>query len=201
MNRVLEHTKLIHHVARKWIASFEKAGSVVSYDDLVQEGFIACINAHRMFDETRGLAFSTYFVTCANHHYAGMLKRVGRPVSSLDEAIVDDLPLIDLIEDAGENPEAEVMTAASVQADINSLPALAKSMLGVLIDPPEFVRSEFLAMDSKRKVAKQLGIDERYPSELNLSFVATLFASAGIGARDINMAKDSIRELEATYEV
>lgn len=202
MESLLAHTKLVHHVARNWIASFERAGLGVEYEDLVQEGFVVCINAEKKFDKAQGWAFSTYFVTCANHHYSAMHKRMrGSSAISLDALTEDNLSLLDTLEDPSENPELELVANLELRNAIDDLPALAKAMLSLLIDPPSFVKEQFEAIEAKRQLARQQGVDERHPPEINLAFISSLFAAAGIRAKDLAIAREQIRELEAAHAV
>lgn len=202
MDSLLAHTKLIHHVARKWQISFERAGLGVEYDDLVQEGFVACINAKKKFDEAQGWAFSTYFVTCANNHFTALYKRMSKHKwVSLDALIDEDLTLLDTLEDTSKNPELELEAHSALRGAIDDLPALAKAMLDLLLDPPEFLREQFQAVEAKRQLARQQGVDERHPPEINLALISTLFAAVGIKAKDLAAARDQIRDLELTNAV
>lgn len=202
MDSLLKYTKLVHHVARKWLTSFERAGLGVDHEDLVQEGFIACINAQSKFDEAQGWAFSTYFVTCANNHFAALLKRASKSRTiSLDALIAEDLSLLDTLEDSSKNPELELVADHAIRGAIDELPALAKAMLDLLIDPPAFLKEQFAAVEAKRQRARECGVDERHPPDINLAFISSLFAASGIRAKDLAIARDQIRELESAHAV
>lgn len=202
MDSLLVHTKLVHHVARKWLSSFERAGLGVEYEDLVQEGFVACINAKQKFDEAQGWAFSTYFVTCANNHMTALYKRLSKHKAvSLDAPIDEDLTLLDQLEDTSKNPELELAADCAIRTAIDELPALAKAMLDLLIDPPAFLKEQFEAVEAKRQQARKEGVDERHPPEINLAFISSLFAAVGIKAKDLAIAREQIRELELTHAV
>lgn len=202
MDKLLAHAGLVHHIARKWWASFEKAGMGVEYDDLVQEGYMAGLNAVQKFDEGQGWAFSTYFVTCANHHYAALYRRMRKNLAvSLDEPVEEDLSRMDMLEDTASNPELVLEAECTIHHAINELPALAFEMLKLYADPPEFVQAQFEAVQAKREQVRQHGVDERHPPEINLAFISSLFAAAGVRAKDLAVARQQIRDLELAHAV
>jgi len=52
-----QHLGLVHHTARKFLAWCKGA---LEYEDLIQAGSIGLLKAADKFDESRGIAFSTY---------------------------------------------------------------------------------------------------------------------------------------------
>lgn len=196
----LEYQPLIHFAARKWIKSFDKASVGIEYSDLVQEAFIVFIQAAKKYDETKGWAFSTYFVTAASHHFHNMLSRLVLERAQSVE-VGYDLSLLDLIEDPSENPELELEGSQRIEAAIESPSPVAKMIAVSLINPSPELKSEFQALDSKRKIASSLRIDERYPPELNINFMVSLLSAAGISSKELSQAKEEIRQLELANAV
>lgn len=194
----LDQKALISHVAKKWNPRFKQFG--FDLDDLVQEGFIVCMTVSKTFDPSKGYAFSTYFVTSLNRHFLNLLLGLQRlPMQSVE--IGDDLSLLDMIEDEAENPEKEVLAEAEIKSAIKSLSPLARLMAELLIDPPPYLREQFDALEAKRKMAQQIGVDERYPSEINSTFLASLLGAAGICNNELSKAKDELRRLETAHAV
>lgn len=197
---LLEHTKLAHHVAHNWVDSFRRAGMCMDFDDLVQEAFVVCINAERRFDASRGLAFSTYYVTSANHHFAALIKR-SKAVKTCSVNVGEDFDLLEGLEDEGANPELECSTSQCVERAIEGLSPLSKLLAQMLIDPPKFVKEQFAAVEAKRKEAQRLGIDERYPAEINIAFLSSLLEVVGLSGSALARAKDEVKKLELNYAV
>lgn len=196
----LNHQALVHYVARKWLKSFEKAAVSIDYNDLVQEAFMVFIYASKKFDPTKGWAFSTYFNVASNHHFHNMLTRLMEQ-RTLSVEVNDDFSILDLIEDEGENPELEFEAWERVETAIKELSPVAKMMAELLLSPPKEVKEQFAAVEAKRKVASSMGIDERYPPELNLNFVASIMAVTGVAASDLSKAKEEVKRLELDYAV
>lgn len=196
----LNHQALVHYVARKWLKSFEKAGVSIDYNDLVQEGFMVFIYASKKFDPTKGWAFSTYFTVASNHHFHNML---GRLIDERTQSVElgDDLSILDLVEDESENPELEFQAGKRVEEAMNALSPVAKLMAELLLNPPKEIKDQFAAIEAKRKMASSLGIDERYPPELNLNFVASLMAAIGVGSSELSKAKEEVKRLELDHAV
>lgn len=71
----------------------------------------------------------------------------------------------------------------------------------VASNPPKEVKEQFAAVEAKRKVASSMGIDKRYPLELNLNFVASIMAVTGVAASDLSKAKEEVKRLELDYAV
>lgn len=196
----LNHQALVHYVARKWAKSFEKAGVSMDYNDLVQEGFMVFIYASKKFDPTKDWAFSTYFNVAANHHFHNMLGRmIDERTQSLE--IDDDLSVLDFVEDESQNPELEFQAGKRVEEAMNALSPVAKLMAELLLNPPKEIKDQFAAVEAKRKMASSLGIDERYPPELNLNFVASLMAAIGVSSSELSRAKEEVKRLELDHAV
>lgn len=194
----LDQKALISHVAKKWNHRLKQFG--FDMNDLVQEGFIVCMTVSKTFDPSKGYAFSTYFVTSLNRHFLNLMLGLQRlPVQSVE--IDDNLSLLDMIEDESENPEEEVLAESAIKLAIKSLSPLARLMAELLIDPPTYLREQFDALEAKRKMAQQIGVDERYPSEINSTFLASLLGAAGICNNELPKAKDELRRLETAHAV
>lgn len=194
----LEQKALIGHVVKKWRPRLEQFG--FDLDDLVQEGFIVCMTVSKTFNPERGYAFSTYFVTSLNRHFLNLLLGLQKlPMQSVE--LGNDLNLLDMIEDETENPEKEVLAEAEIREAIKSLSPLARMMVELLIDPPAYLREQFEALEAKRKMAQQIGVDERYPSEINSTFLASLLGAAGICNNELSKAKDELKRLESAHAV
>lgn len=193
----LDQQALINHVARKWKRRFECFG--YDFDDLFQEGFLVCLNVMKKYDPSKGYAFSTYFVTSLNNHFLNMLVSLKKvPLESVEHG---DFSLLDMVKDEAENPEEEVLVEAEVRTAIAGMSPLARMMTELLIDPPCFIKEQFAALEAKRKMAQQAGVDERYPSELNSTFLASLLSAAGVCSNELSRAKDEIKQLECAHAV
>ncbi|SUE95844.1 RNA polymerase factor sigma-32 [Ectopseudomonas mendocina] len=194
----LDQKALIGHVVKKWGHRFKQFG--FDLDDLVQEGFIVCMTVSKTFDPSKGYAFSTYFVTSLNRHFLNLLLGLQKlPMQSVE--ISNDLCLLDAIEDESENPEKEVLAEAEIKSALESLSPLARLMAELMIDPPTYLREQFDALEAKRKMAQRVGVDERYPSEINSTFLASLLSAVGICTNELSKAKDELRRLESAHAV
>ena len=69
---------LIHVVARKGYGRLQGIGANIGYDDLVQELSEVFIKAYDLFDEGRGLQFSTYFMFSARNEINKIAERFER---------------------------------------------------------------------------------------------------------------------------
>lgn len=67
---VLEHQKWIEFVVKKYVKK-----SSTHYEDLLQEGMIALLEASKSFDETRGVKFLTYATPAIHQHIQRFLRR------------------------------------------------------------------------------------------------------------------------------
>lgn len=192
------HTKLVHYVASTWWKTFRQLNVGLELDDLVQEAWIACLNAEAGFDASKGWAFSTYFVNAAKHHFWNLLQKAGREKAVNLELIEDDhLP----IEDRGRDPADIVIAAERLNETLSQLSPVARLIMNLLIAPSDEIKAEFQALDFKREVARDAGIDERHPIELNITFICSLLAAAGVAQMTLASAKREIRELETQHDL
>jgi hypothetical protein len=67
---------LVHEVARRCQSRLIAIGAPYEYNDLVQELSEVFIHAYDLFDESKGLTFSTYFMTSAMNRINGMAENV-----------------------------------------------------------------------------------------------------------------------------
>lgn len=118
---VLEHEKWVERVVKKYVKK-----SHPHYEDILQEGMIALLEAARTFDETRGVKFLTYATP-------GIYQRVGRYLRRATAAV--HVPDIRLAEDRATRgvPEPSHFDEASMalgncaeDADCGSLRSLLR---------------------------------------------------------------------------
>jgi RNA polymerase sigma factor (sigma-70 family) len=188
--------RLIHFACRKWVKAFELSGSSFDYEDLVQEATIVYLNAAEKFDPSKNLAFSTYLTVSITHRLSGLFSKNSRFDHYSLSAHEEFTSLEESLKDVASNPELELEAAQSVEGLINGLSPLAKAIEKLSILPPEFLKAEFEALNAKRKIASDWGIDERYPTEINLNFVSHLLSLLGVSSSDIARAKTEIRNME-----
>lgn len=192
--------KLVHYVAQTWWKSFNGVDVALDYDDLVQEAYMVCMNALEGYDEARGFAFSTYFVSAARRHFFRMLSKI-RKSGPISVEITDQNALFEMTQCHTECPESAVSVSQELGRSIERLSPLARAMLELVMTPPDELQDEFKALEHKRDEARRLGIDERHPQELNINFVGALMAQLGFSKHAVSEAKKEIREWESSYEV
>lgn len=93
---LVKYERMVHKAVHS-----AKANTVCSYEDMVQEGFMAIVEAFDKFDERKGVAFSTYVHTYINgrildyqkkhlsflsggHYLQAMLKKAGPDATEAD---------------------------------------------------------------------------------------------------------------------
>jgi len=193
-----EHHKLVNYVASNWWKTIRSMRMGMDFDDVRQEAFLVCLNAEKSFDPSKGWAFSTYFVTAARHHFSHLItKKIHGEIVTED---VDQQLLVNMIDD-GECPETAVSIDQELSASADSLSPIAALIMALLTSPPDLLVRNFEALNSKRELARNAGIDERYPAEMNLTFVCSMLSLMGVSASMINKAKEELKELESRYAV
>lgn len=93
---IAKYERLVHKAVHA-----AKANTVCSYEDMVQEGFLAIVEAFDRFDEKKGVTFSTYVYTYVHgrildyqkkhlsvlsggHYLQGVLRKIGPDVKDDD---------------------------------------------------------------------------------------------------------------------
>lgn len=110
-----DNLKLVYHVIFK---TFPIPPGVLDFDDMVQEGCIALVNAARTYDGST--KFSTYAVKCIRNHFIKLYAYYSRQKRYAEQA---PLSLDDVLEYAGKDAfkEAEnAMLLQSVQTYVDS---------------------------------------------------------------------------------
>lgn len=190
------HAKLVHYVASTWWSTFQRLNVGLELDDLVQEAWVACLNAEAGFDASKGWAFSTYYVNSAKNHFWNLLQKLGRDKAVNLEMIEEDRLL--LIED--QRDPADIVSAVErLNASLAHLSPLARLIVDLLIAPSEQLRAEFNALEVKREMARACGIDERHPVELNVAFICSILAAAGVSQTMLANARREIKDLETQH--
>lgn len=194
------HHKLVHYVAMTWWRKIQSMNIGLELDDVIQEAYLACLNAEAGFDKSRGWAFSTYFVSTAKHHFWNLLQKAIRE-KPVNVEIVDENALFSTIEDNSSNP-ADMMSAAQCLVEaIISLSPLARLMIDLLIAPPASLKAEFFALEAKRELIREARVDERHPQQLDIAFISSILIDAGVSQAMIKDARNEIKKLETAHEL
>ncbi|MBR6100865.1 MAG: sigma-70 family RNA polymerase sigma factor [Ruminococcus sp.] len=118
-----------------------------AHDDLMQEGFLALLDAVRNYSPDRGASFATFASACIRNRMINVSKRIG-----LDH---DELPdELDIPDDPSEIPENILM-------ENEGLKELYHKIEGTLSSLEMKVMRYYVAGHSYRCIAEQLGIEEK----------------------------------------
>jgi len=171
MMKLAENLKLAHHTAWKIHSRIVSSGVSVEYDDVFQDVAVVWLACEQKFDESKGYAFSTYFVSAANFTvFKDHQKKSSRFNSDL--AHTDEFDFT--VPDGSGSAEVSLIGDEWVKMCLSKLSPLARTVLGLTINPPALIINSLQAMQDKAKYARDCGVHRRAPTELNLSTVCQI---------------------------
>ena len=139
------------------------AQRTIPYDDLMQEGLLACVLAIYSFDAASGASFPTYALHCAHNRMIDCVRREKRTAANVDsgDAILDDESNETLFDRLPRHPTSSEdldyrVLVGQLNAAIHRLPA--RERLCIVL----FFREELLQED----VAALLGISRARVGQL-----------------------------------
>lgn len=158
------HQSVLPEIARA--ASFmarRLAQRTIPYEDLMQEGLLACVLAVHSFDAAGGASFPTYALHCAHNRMVDYVRREKRAAAKVDsgDAVLDDEGSETLFDRLPtdptflEHPENRVLVG-QLNAAIDRLPDRERLCIEL------FFREELLQED----IAARLGISRARVGQL-----------------------------------
>ena len=147
------------------------ARRTIPYEDLQQEGLLACVLASHTFDVAGGASFTTYALHCARNRMLDYLRREKRASKGIDsgDAVLDDETndtLFDRLPDYPaflENPENHAL-AGQLNAGITRLPERERVCIEL------FFRQEL----TQEEIAARLGVTRARVGQLVGQAIASL---------------------------
>lgn len=169
----------VERLARLYFKRFSTVfGASLEVEDLEQQFWLVWVDAVRLFDETKGVRFSTYLGTAIAHKVNDMARRHQRRAHvgamSLNVA-VDGVEILEMIEgdtDPGDLVLERKQERARIESKID--PRLLK-MVRIMEDVPVELSSQLPSLEAKAAFAASLGVPMRAPKEINLQILSDLF--------------------------
>lgn len=117
---VNKHTPLVHHIVQK---HFPWVHNTSHYDDAVQEGLIGLIKCIKLFDEDKGVQFSTYAYTSIQRSIYRGLRSINTSTKVPRDSFIKYRDYLDLSEEGLSIEEI----AAMLNMTVNSLRGIVNS--------------------------------------------------------------------------
>lgn len=199
-----DNVRLIHTVARKGYGRLQQIGASTDYDDLFQELTEVFIKSFDLFDESCGYQFSSYFVRAAynkiNRIAEGFeVERIDLGIRSIEELSDNTEDGLDLEERiAGNAPTPDEIYEANETANalFSQLSPVAAMVVGMAIDPPCFIETEFEAAVAHAEYARSQGVERRARGSINTSFICNVLEkTTNLTRSDLSKARREIAAL------
>lgn len=194
---------LIRAAAWKGCARLRAIGAAVELDDMVQELTASFLRAYDLFDESKGVRFSTYFTRSAYNRINQIAEKYEaeridlgmRSIEEMDSWGEDGTSIEETIDSGWLSPEQAYVRSRAWSDFVRSLSPLAAMLMQWLAEPPEFVTNELLARQAHCEFARNIGIQRRQAPEVDLALIGELMLKLGVaGVREIRDARAELRE-------
>ena len=155
---IIKHMKLVHHICHKYEDILYKYPGLLSYDDLVAEGYLALWRAYLTFDPTKKVSWGTYAYKVINNQIL-MLFRNNRPKAtsvSLYQPIEgldgDEHELIDILPDKNDLKEEYRVLIDEVMSLLSDRERRIVQAVAAGYNQMEIARSENLSQGHISKI-------------------------------------------------
>lgn len=204
-----DNVGLIHVIAAKAHRRVLAVGGAYDYNDLCQDLTEVFIKSYDQFNDNLGWKFSTYFTAAAYHRVNRVVgkitaERVDYKVKSTQEIASrceEGSEIFDL-EDASQNPEAAAASSEMIELMLDSLSPLALKIIGLTIDPPDFLERELDAAMAHSILDREQGGKSRSGQHITVHFVCSVLDKTNIIPADkLREARREINTMAKGYFV
>ena len=168
----------VERLARLYYKRFSTVfAASLELEDLEQQFWLVWMDAVRLFDETRGVLFTTYLGTAIANKVSDMARRHQRRASVSSKSlntVVDDVEILDLIEsdvDPGDVILERKQERERIEKKLD--PRLLK-LIEIMEDVPAEVSRQIASLEAKAAFAASLGVSMRAPKEITFQILADL---------------------------